>query len=252
MRRDNMNTEEYNLDEKYACEIAQLSFESSLLPCIKIYTEESSLEHTGILTWVKIEYVDNFKKYDLRYDNYISSTPRFRDRLIEALENKLLLDSSIKKSLGFYQSQYYKKNNRKNLKYDVSDEGRTYWIGYRYQLFGSNGIEVPASWLYNDQLGNIVLEITPIYPWFFSEPKPGEVFIKYSEWMKTYKPILIRTITKETAEQWLKQIDELIEAVKKNDERLRCTGIGCAHCAKIGKTGCHCGSLLVDEKKHCC
>jgi len=238
--------------EKYFHEIMQLCLDKSFLVCVKIYTAESSLENTDILTWVKIEYEERGKSYCLLYDSFNMGIYNFRDQLVKVLNNELLLDSSIKKSLGFYQSQYYKKNNRKNLKYVVSDEGRTYWIGYRYQLFGSNGIEVPASWLYNDQLGNIVLEITPIYPWFFSEPKPGEVFIKYSEWMKTYKPILIRTITKETAEQWLKQIDELIEAVKKNDERLRCTGIGCAHCAKIGKTGCHCGSLLVDEKKHCC
>jgi hypothetical protein len=225
-------------EEKYSVKIAQLGFDNAKNNSINIYTSEINLENTYILTWIKIEYIQNLKTYVLLYDNFIAGIYNFREMLFQALNNNLQLDVSIKKSLGFYQSQYYKNDNRKNLIYKESDEGNKYWIGSKYKLFDFN----PASWLYNDKQGNILLEITPTYPWFFDKPEAGETFIKYSEWMKTYKPILVRTISKETAQQWLNQIDELIEVVKANDERIKCTGIGCLHCKKEGKTGCPCGS----------
>ena len=78
----------------------------------------------------------------------------------------------------------------------------------------------------------------------FNMPKPDEKFIKYSEWMKNYKPYVVTQIPRESAEQWIKQIDKLMAKVKRSDKKFRCTGPGCTHCLKEGKTGCPCGSKI--------
>ena len=209
---------------------------------------------------VLYEYVNiNFcgvNTYALEQDCFDHVMHRVKYFLGETLGEKLKLHKSLRSSsgvslLGYQWCKYLQKKERKDLIYDREKKG-IQWVGYSYVLFESSGSYGPTTWLYNDEQGNIVFELTPVYPWFYSDPEPKKTFIKYSEWMKTYKPLLIRTISKETAQQWLKQIDELVEVVKKNDERLRCTGLGCANCAKAGKTGCPCGSLLTDAKKDCC
>ncbi|MCX5923138.1 MAG: hypothetical protein NTU89_01080 [Candidatus Dependentiae bacterium] len=195
---------------------------------------------------IKINF-EGVNKYILINDCFDYTIDVLKNMLKEAINNKLPLHKSLinknKNSLiGYQWSQYLQKRKRKSLVYDRT-RGGIQWVGYLHNLFEtSHGIDRPASWLYNDEHGNIILEITPVYPWFSSKPEAGETFVKYSEWMKSYKPLLIRTISKETAQQWLKQIDELIEVVKANDERTKCTGLGCLHCAKEGKTGCPCGS----------
>ena len=197
---------------------------------------------------------DGVSQYDLDQSCFDYVILSFKSTMHNALNEELKLHPSLRDNLGIsvlgYQwCKYLKKEERKDLMYNRENKG-IQWVGYQYTLFETS--DTPASWLYNDENGDIVFELTPVYPWFHSRPEQGETFIKYSEWMKTYKPLLIRTISKETAQQWLKQIDELIEVVKKNDERLSCTGLGCALCAKAGKTGCPCGSLLTDANKDCC
>ncbi|MCX5922997.1 MAG: hypothetical protein NTU89_00345 [Candidatus Dependentiae bacterium] len=187
------------------------------------------------------------KKYELAQDCFDHVVEEFKYTIKKAINEKSRLHPSLYNNgqislLGYQWCKYLKKNDRKDLVYGNEDTGIP-WIGYKYTLFEtSHDIDTPASWLYNDEHGNIIFELTPVYPWYYSKPGSGETFIKYSEWMKTYQPILIRTISKQTAKQWLKQIDDLIKVVKKNDKRLRCTGPGCKHCLKIGKTGCYCGS----------
>ena len=184
--------------------------------------------------------------YPLGQDCFNYLIRRIKAFFKRALENKLKLHLSLSDKaesslLGYQWCKYLKKNDRKDLVCGKESEG-VGWVGYRHALFESSSEFRPSTWLYNDEHGNIIFELTPVYPWFDSKPESGETFIKYSEWMKNYQPILTRTISKETAQQWIKQIDELIKVVKKNDKRLRCTGPGCKHCLKIGKTGCYCGS----------
>ena len=66
-------------------------------------------------------------------------------------------------------------------------------------------------WIYNDKEGNIVLEITPPFATLFFEAYPEEEPISFDEWMKDYKPLLVTTISKQTAQQWVQQIDDLIK-----------------------------------------
>ena len=62
--------------------------------------------------------------------------------------------------------------------------------------------------------------------------------------MKEYKPYIVTKIPRDSAEQWLKQINKFMKKLDRSDKKYRCTGPGCLHCVKEGKSGCPCGSKL--------
>lgn len=137
-----------------------------------------------------------------------------REMLEKALQKELVLDASIKKDLGYYKIQNYKRASRKNFKYIETENGYKMLIGSYYQLFSASKSYRQYRWLFNNSSdGGVIFEITPSYPCFFTTPEEGEVVIKYSEWLKNYRPYVVRTIATETIEKWMKQLDELIYKV---------------------------------------
>jgi hypothetical protein len=72
------------------------------------------------------------------------------------------------------------------------------------------------TWLYNKN-ESIWLEISPIYPWHFRDPKEGEIFVPYKEWIKSYKPVCIVEIQRKIAQQWLSQAKSIMEEIEKAD-----------------------------------
>ena len=195
--------------------------------------------------FAQIDYVSDLENITLEIDEILSIMEALKKEVQPCLNRQRVLHTSIKKSLGYYQAKDYKKDNRKDLIYETLSNGFRCWVGSVYKLFDARtGINIPSSWLYNDKDGNIFLELSPAYPWLFDEVKPGEKFIKYSEWMKEYKPYIVTKIPRDSAEQWLKQINKFMKKLDRSDKKYRCTGPGCLHCVKEGKSGCPCGSKL--------
>ncbi|HEV2917412.1 MAG TPA: hypothetical protein VGW78_06740 [Candidatus Babeliales bacterium] len=73
----------------------------------------------------------------------------------------------------------------------------------------------------SDKDGNIIFEITPHYKYHFCEPDETPSFISYEEWIKDYKPYLIRVVPRDIAHQWLNQAREILNAIDENTERER-------------------------------
>ena len=93
--------------------------------------------------------------------NHILPTLReFKIVLKKAIDKESTWPDKINEDIGCIWN--------KVLKDDIPDEnivllqGETvkYWSGNRYKLW-SNSVE---TWMYNDDHGNIILEITPVYP----------------------------------------------------------------------------------------
>ncbi|AXK60436.1 hypothetical protein [Candidatus Chromulinivorax destructor] len=146
---------------------------------------------------------------------------RFDLLLTLALSQELKLHISIKKDLGFYWNQDMNEKNPA-IFYEQGD-GHLDWIGTKYLLWSTSGeaFQQFGTWLYNDKFGNIIFEVTPIYPkTFINKEDPVEVKA-YQEWMKkSYKPFYTRIIPKEVAEQWLKQCKLLLQTIHDNTKRL--------------------------------
>ena len=139
-----------------------------------------------------------------------------KTNLESALNNKIQPHSSIKKNLGYLWNQ--------DMHGDASElifeqkEKQNFWVGLRRLLWSSSNKLNPklSTWLYNDQDGNIILELTPSYRWHFAQPKEGEEFITYEQFMATYQSYLTRIISKEVAERWIAICEEGLAIIPTN------------------------------------
>ncbi len=65
------------------------------------------------------------------------------------------------------------------------------------------------TFLYNDEQGNIVLQISTVYPWFFRDPEKDKDSVDYDTWRPTYKIIYKAIISKDVVRQWIVQLEAL-------------------------------------------
>lgn len=147
----------------------------------------------------------------------IEAAKRLRFLCEKALSNQLCLHESIKNNIGLLENEYnnvFWEETYSTVTRTFIKEGSS-WIGNRYSLWGAKN---KATWLYNDQYGNIILEITP---WFHSSYRNRFEKLPFAQWIKSYKPILKRIIPKETAKQWIVQADKLINIIEQNIEHMK-------------------------------
>ena len=70
------------------------------------------------------------------------------------------------------------------------------------------------TWLYS--LNNkIYLEISQTYPWLFSEPEEGELFISFDEYITDYKPIVLIELQEPLIQLWINQCQDILQKMEK-------------------------------------
>ena len=153
----------------------------------------------------------------------ISKTTIYHDMLHllnllkKALNQELFLDRYTKNNIGYLHNEYLY-NSVNYLTYNNDDD----WKGYDYNLWSArNKLISLDSWIYNEVDGSIIFEVTPVYPYLFSEPEEEPDYIPYEEWIKTYKPYFITTLSRETALEWIEQADKIIRMVEFNEKRMQ-------------------------------
>ncbi len=142
---------------------------------------------------------------------------QFAKNLGNALDNKLQLHESITQNLGFMINEYYHQIFSPNSE-------SSYWVGLNYEIWSTMGDAntYTTTWLYNDDKGDIILEITPLYTWSFQENEiENPMFTTYDEFIKNYKPILRRVIPHKIAQAWLKKAHQWYGIFYKNEQITR-------------------------------
>lgn len=141
--------------------------------------------------------------------------------LTNVIAGSLALHSSITKDVGYLYNEHLNSDSNQTSGLVYNENG--FWVGDRHSMFSTTGRDYPktATWLYNNDKGEIILEITPVYKWHFLDPEPGDEFISYEDFMKSYQPILFRTIPKEAAQEWLVQAQAILKQIENNIERDR-------------------------------
>lgn len=159
-----------------------------------------------------------------KYDDKILLAKSFISEILESLisllkktlVNDMALPTSILDDIGYIWNKEL--HGEGGLEY-IAHGDQCFWVGSKYYLWEtpSNSEKILATWLYNDMYGNIVFEITPVYPGHFDDPTDIEEFVFYEEWMKAYKPLLIREISYDTAKRWLAQAEHLLAIIEQNE-----------------------------------
>lgn len=140
--------------------------------------------------------------------------------LQKTLANQLILHESITTDLGYLFNEYSaiicgeKKQESTILRF-IQKNNESYWAGIDYSLWA---YEI-TTWIYNKPDGSIVFEITPFYPYMYCEPEEEPDYIPYEEWIKTYKPYFITTLSRETGLQLLEQAERIIKIIEDNQKR---------------------------------
>ncbi len=98
----------------------------------------------------------------------------------------------------------------------TNNNNDTYWVGLLYELSSFDAV----AWVYNDKDYNIIFEVTAAYPLGCIDQDNKSEVEKYQAWMKSYKPIYKTIISPELAQTWLLQIQEILEIIDKNTERV--------------------------------
>ena len=139
-----------------------------------------------------------------------------RAKLDNALNGKLNLHTSIGNDIGYlWMKNLYGKS--KKLIYEYSNEGQRLWVGLRYLLWSTTSGN-PESWLY-EKNGKFILEITPTYRLPTIKEKKSGNYLTYRQFLKKYKPLLVTSISKETAKRWLKKTEKILEIIEGNDSK---------------------------------
>lgn len=149
------------------------------------------------------------------YNDFLIAALRDLSGSIElCLNGGAVLHPSITKDIGYLWNEYL---HDVELPIETDSEGYSFWVGRKYLVWDSAKSKA-ASWLYEKD-GKFWLEVTPGYPWHFPDSAEDEALISYEEFMKTYKPIALFEVSRETLEKWLKRVDELIPVVEANDDK---------------------------------
>lgn len=176
-----------------------------------------------------IFFVQEKQKYCLAYYGLDDNIKRFQNLLVDALTNKLQLHESITRDIGMLENieQKYDRRNPNTYNYTwkgspdlVYEKKQNYlsWIGYRYQLWAYDNL---ATWIYNNNDGAIIFEITRRYPYMFTKNKKM-IKMSFRDWMKSYNPLFISTISPEVTQEWLKKTQYIVDFM---DARLTEAGV---------------------------
>jgi hypothetical protein len=173
------------------------------------------VEWLGPIYQEKILLLSKTKKIILSQTTIYHDLLYLSDLLKKTLNHKLFLHSSISQDIGYFYNEHHYHDTK--LPVTVLPNGSVNWVGYVYHLWES--LSHFNSWIYNAPDGSIVFEVTPFYPYMYCEPEEEPDYIPYEEWIKTYKPYFITTLSKETALQWLEQAERIIKIVEDNQKR---------------------------------
>lgn len=156
---------------------------------------------------VSIIYESRNKEYLLYVDDFISEALSVLQKLLQkAIDGELELHNSlIEKGIGLLSN-----DNLQSMPELVMIEEREgeVWVGDKYLLWDSMDYQ---TWIYNLN-GEVTIEITPTYKWHFDEPgEEDDEYVSYEEFRKNYKTCFAKTISKDIAESWLNNCNDVLE-----------------------------------------
>lgn len=167
---------------------------------------------------IEIFYINQGNRYQISNDCFSYSLGQFKDLLDKVLNNKLKLHKSINHDIGYLWNEYLQNKQGHNfiqqkIYKDVNDHD---WVGEKYLLWESP--KKYTTWLYNKN-ESIYFEVAPSYKWHFVDPKKGENFVAYEEWIKSYEPIAIIELKRAVAQELLKRTEELMVLINEYDKK---------------------------------
>src|ERR1700735_1642192 len=132
---------------------------------------EGSLSKINCCSLTSITLYFKEQKYCIVKDYLYYYMDLFRTLLIKVINNEFQLHESITKDIGYLGNESFQ-----NKSYLVYEEQNDEWVGEKHSVWSGNGF---ATWLYNNQFGDIIFEITPFYSFHYKKSDAVLSFIPY-------------------------------------------------------------------------
>lgn len=146
---------------------------------------------------VAVYYLCNNTRIEIYKDIIDEFLTVFRAKLKKTLSNSLSLPDRISAGQAGEVINYIL-NDRST--YDLD----SYWV--------CSSSTNKLTLIYNKN-NNIYIEIVPMYPWTYVEPKPEEDYITFEKFMENYKPYVLEIIPYEVADRWLNTCEEIFKQI---------------------------------------
>jgi hypothetical protein len=147
--------------------------------------------------YVDLVYQENGTTYLIEEDTLVELLCMLRNKLLNIFFGKQSLPSMFK--VGFVGLS------------SATDSYKDDLIRHRYYncfcVWATKYIKI---WLYtkNDE---IYIEISPYYKWCFQDPEPGEHYYSFEKFLRNYKAIAVKIISKKNALKWIEHATHVMK-----------------------------------------
>lgn len=173
----------------------------------KVNTYGYETDGLHIFDEVEVKYIHSDKKIVLASDIARYAVEKFGTSLEKSLKNELPLDESLTVGkVGYFFSK------KKYTTTDQSDGSEKKHDIFQQHWVWSSPTNI-QTWLYSAN-NKIYLEISPTYPWLFSDPEEGEVYISFDEYKDNYKPIALVELQESRVLSWINDCDVLLQKME--------------------------------------
>lgn len=123
------------------------------------------------------------------------------------LNNNLNVDrSDFPKGIG-YQWNLFNNSLANDMESEIEDTTMPYSLWSTTSKYGNE------TWMYSSN-GIIYFEASKNYKWHFDDPREGEDFITFTEFIAKYEPYDVVQVTIKNIEEWNMKCKEIIENMK--------------------------------------
>jgi hypothetical protein len=182
-----------------------------------VITTEETLNEIHCCSNALIMFHKDNDTLKLENDSLSYNLHTFISLLTDALNNKLPLHESIQGKAGYLAAHYsfYLLDKDKLTQLGLVLDKDDNWVGENYQLWGWDF----AGWIYNDEKGNIIFELTPRYKGGWYDPDNTKNVKEYKEFLVNYKSYFITTIPHKVAQRWIAQANDILKQIDENVKR---------------------------------
>jgi hypothetical protein len=175
---------------------------------MKFVVQDCEAECLYYDSWVTVFFTEDESTQCLAYGPLYEKLYDFAYFLKKSLYQEKIVDEQSVPDIGFLFNEMRYKKTMLHEKITFNDlYNHVLWS----PVIARDSIQ---TWLYKNTKGEIFLFLAPVYPFFFT--KPYKKNPSYQEWIKTYKPFGRYVISQNSAQQWLKQVYDIMNLIETN------------------------------------
>lgn len=184
------------------------TFHNSESEYIKCIVHDCKVDCLAYDSWVTIYFINNGYSPLIAFGPLHEKLHNLVYCLDQSFHKKKVFNEQLIPDIGFHFNEMHYK---KSVMHEKIVANQLYNHVVWSPIIAHENIQ---TWLYRNMNGEIILFLASVYPFFFTKPLKKNP--SYQEWIKTYKPFGRYIISQDSAQQWLKQVYDIMNLIESN------------------------------------